>query len=372
MCHNGGTYDGIKCICLDQFYGPSCESMVDNVEVDNLCHNGGTYDGVKCICLDQFYGPSCESVVDRVEVGGKVNTTVIVNLRITNMNYTSVLSQTGSHEYYEFIKNFKLEMQVFYKDLPGYKDVIVISLSQGSVYVKHEVIVEAEYNENESVIKQYEEILQKVNQVLENFRNNNCTSESNGSKLCIDVDNSELTAVFPKSEKDRCNEVVQSGFQEHFQPIVVNNSLICVSSCSPNSKSYLNCHDGTCQLQKVTGAHCLCPKTETYVYTSQGCQGKILKAGLYGGIGAGIAALVIFIFTLSFFMFRKHQKKHTLFKDDDKSWYEDYDDEWSVERGITNLSEAVYEDYQQRFRPALENVDTTTQVKIQRPEVLKK
>ncbi|CAH2329948.1 Hypothetical predicted protein, partial [Pelobates cultripes] len=109
----------------------------------------------------------------------KVNTTVAVNLRITSITFTIGLSDNTSKEYQEFEVNFKLEMKGFYKDLPGYKDVIIIQLSQGSVYVDHEVIVEAEYSENNSVIKQYEEILQKVNQTLENSRNIDCTGESN-------------------------------------------------------------------------------------------------------------------------------------------------------------------------------------------------
>ncbi|CAH2329947.1 Hypothetical predicted protein, partial [Pelobates cultripes] len=69
-------------------------------------------------------------------------------------------------------------------------------------------------------------------------------------------------------------------------------------------------------------------------------------------------------------MFRKHHKKHTLFKDDEKSWYEDEDNdnEWSVQRGFTNLSDSGEEDSKQgsfsgkeSFRPALENVDTNIQ-----------
>ncbi|CAH2272827.1 Hypothetical predicted protein [Pelobates cultripes] len=358
---------------------PTPTTTTSNTETTpGLCRNGGTYDGVKCICLDQFYGPLCESVVDRVEIGDKVNTTVKVNLRITNRNYTAGLEKINSPEYNEFVDNFRSEMKRFYKDLPGYKDVIIISLSNGSVYVEYEVIVEAEYNENVSVTTQYEEIFQNVSKTMKNFINN-CTSKSTAAKLCVDETNIRLDPVSPKSEKELCNEAVQAGFAEHFEPMVINSSLICVSSCSPNSKSYLKCYEGTCQLEKVTGAHCLCPKTETYIYTFRGCQGKILKAGLYGGIGAGIGVLLIIIFTVGFIMIRKNQKKHTLFKDDENSLYEDDDNDWTAQRGIINLNSQQSENTETKgfevrrdtstyesFRSTDEDIPVRSRIKIVR------
>ncbi|XP_063305946.1 mucin-12-like [Pelobates fuscus] len=194
---------------------------------------------------------------------------------------------------------------------------------------------------------------------------------------------SSVTGEPPPSETELCNAKFDPGYREFYEPSIVGGKVTCVSICDPLAKSYYNCTPGSCQLKNNTGPHCLCPDTDKYVYTGSTCQGRIIKIGLYGGVGAAIAVLVIIIFTVVFLMLRiiKSKKEKNLFTNGESSWYEEYNDnEWSIERGFTNLNAVMEEaggdmssqgsySSKERFKPALENVDTSIEVKIQRPEI---
>ncbi|XP_056426186.1 mucin-17-like [Hyla sarda] len=117
------------------------------------------------------------------------------------------------------------------------------------------------------------------------------------------------------------------------------------------------------------------------MYRGSRCTGKILKSGLYGGIGAAIGVLAIIVATVAFLLFKSKKKTNwdTYSSDDNDLWYEDIEQEWNADRGITNLgsqgdyiedgSSGSSQSKKEKFRPRLENVDTTVEIKIQRPEV---
>ncbi|XP_053318362.1 mucin-3B-like [Spea bombifrons] len=272
-------------------------------------------------------------------------------------------------------------MKMVYGEITGYQDVEIKSVRKGSIIVNHSVIVEAEYTETVTVTEQYNDIVSNVETHLEELIKANCTNGNGSTALCIDS-NVKITDDPPKTKEELCFDRFEPGFREFYTPLVTAEGVICLSDCDPQSGRYLSCNGGACMLQNGTGPQCLCPNSEKYIYTGPRCQGKILKSQLYGGVGAAIAVLVVIILVIGFLMFRrkKDKKLDAFTKDQEDVWYDDNNSEWSVECGFTNLSETKEDDEgdssksgsfpsKQTFKPALENVDTSIKVKIQRPEI---
>ncbi|XP_075062620.1 mucin-3A-like [Mixophyes fleayi] len=288
-------------------------------------------------------------------------------------------------------------MGTIYSAIPGYKDVIILSLSKGSVVVDHEVIVEIEYKEEVNVAQNYEKIVQDLKTYLNELKAQNCTKlytaenakfksvtrgsllNTSNAGLCVDGAKDPIVNTKPlPTEEETCITNTPVGYENFYTPYMKDGVLTCVSHCNELSPKYLNCYIGSCQILNMTGPRCLCPDTNIYMYMSTQCQGKVLKAGVYGGVGATIALLFIIILTVAYLLYRK-QHLHTwdLFSDHQTdSWFDD-EDKWSVSSGIRFMdNESLYqsERYTARkesFKPALDKVDTSIQVKFVHPEVIK-
>uniref|UniRef100_A0A8C5QM05 SEA domain-containing protein n=1 Tax=Leptobrachium leishanense TaxID=445787 RepID=A0A8C5QM05_9ANUR len=161
------------------------------------CPNGGIFDGYKCICLDMFFGPLCESIENSVHVGRTTDLTVNVVHSIVNVEFIAELSDTFSNEYKDFVKDHQLMMMELFRDLPGFKDTIVLSLRQGSVIVDYSVIVEAAYDEHMSIVSQYDVIFDHVVQALQKFAQKTCNENAT---FCIDVHSIYTSPHYPLSE----------------------------------------------------------------------------------------------------------------------------------------------------------------------------
>ncbi|XP_053320127.1 mucin-3B-like isoform X1 [Spea bombifrons] len=422
--------------------------------IKNPCQNGAEYDGIKCICPDHLYGTYCELFTNRVEIGKIVNTTVKVELKISNRNYEE-LKDESSDKYKGFEKDFKEEMRLVYKDVKGYKDVNITAVKPGAggtryktkvrrnlvegwirdiecgdsnceagnravkgghkhdkpysedlldvknvreahrgvhksrdtmtrsenagIIVEHEVIIETQYEEDKNVTVKYEEIFQQIEEKLESVNaTDNC--DSNAS-LCFTPGSIKPNKVTPPSEKEMCQRVFGE-LGEYYYPDFSSTGLSCISICDTKLDGYYNCNEGTCQL-KQTGPQCYCPDTDKYIYGNSRCQGRILKAGLYGGVGGAIGfifILIIAIVTLFHLRRKKRDRKADAFSKDEDTWYEEAsDEEWKTQQGFRNLNggEVGGEDNsksssfsgKEYFKPTLANVDTTIQVKIQRPTI---
>ncbi|XP_073417757.1 uncharacterized protein [Dendrobates tinctorius] len=349
-----------------------------NIPTIQPCHNGGTYDGIKCICLDNFYGPFCENVIDRVVIGPSVTTTINVFLRFADLKFDKNFENDESAEYKKFEMDFKKDMKVVYKDVPGYKDVKILSISEGSVNVDYDVIIEIEYKSDINVTQQYNNVVKDVEKGLSSILCN--SSRDMPISNCIS-DGFQITKTENlKTEEELCLSNISAGFRDFYEPIVVEAGLVCVSHCDAISRSYTNCQDGSCQILNNTGPHCLCPKTDLYIYSSPNCNGKILKSGVYGGIGAAIAVLLIIICVVVVCFIREKRVKtwDPFANDEEKDWYDEEEEDWSV--GINNLVQDVdyvdqdsskdsFSSKREKFKPNLEAIDTTHEVKIQRPQV---
>ncbi|XP_040202631.1 mucin-12-like [Rana temporaria] len=179
-----------------------------------------------------------------------------------------------------------------------------------------------------------------------------------------------------------CMETIPEGFKEFYSPYFsTDEALTCISDCEDSSEKYKSCNKGTCQIRKQTGRACLCPDTEIYLYMYSDCKGPILKSGVYGGVGAAIAVLSLALITVTYLLFRRGKDKKLLEPfaiDQEDNWSEENDSEWHVDRGITNLPANVHEtngdssnniSSREKFKPTLDKIDTTIEIKIQRPEV---
>ncbi|KAG8548546.1 hypothetical protein GDO81_025031 [Engystomops pustulosus] len=267
-------------------------------------------------------------------------------------------------------------MKDVYKDVPGYQDVEILKIRNGSIVVDHNVIVEIAYKPDINVTEQFEEIIQSVEKELNKIVCN-ATAQKNDEKCIAEdyiVDRNETLPT----EYELCSMRVPLGFQDFYDPVVTNIGLVCVSQC----ETKFDCNGGSCQLKNITGPHCLCPRTDLYMYTSPNCNGKILKSGVYGGVGASIAILLVIICIIFFLVIRNKSDKSwdPFVTSDEVNWCDEVENEWHVDRGIVNLTNAFDNDDpdsssgsfasgRERFKANLENVDTTLQVKIQRPEV---
>ncbi|OCT90548.1 hypothetical protein XELAEV_18019164mg [Xenopus laevis] len=353
------------------------------ISTPSKCQNGGTYNGINCICPSNFYGPFCEFITD-LNLGKDFETIVKVTLKIINQEYTEALNDKTSAEYDIFESNFKTEMYKVYGNVTGYKGVQIGTVSRGSIVVEHNVTVKTEYKINTSVIEDYDEIFRDVNTVLKKLVMENCTGQENSS-LCVEA-SFTTEEVYPTSLEDQCKNGIPEDYLSFFSPLVTDKGLTCVSECNELSPRYMNCARGTCQIQSSKGTHCLCPDANEYLYTSARCATRISKPAIYGSTGAVAAVLLIIIITVVIILNRekRHKKRSTrepFSNDKEYKWYED-DEQWSTKnesipatnlalQGEGDIPQNRYHANKETFKPSLENVDTMVQLKIMRPEINK-
>ncbi|XP_068129517.1 mucin-3A-like [Hyperolius riggenbachi] len=231
---------------------------------------------------------------------------VKVELKFTNVEMTLNLLDHMTEDFKQFNAKFKSEMKTVYSGLsavPGYKDVIIRSIRQGSVIVEHDVVAEIEFKSDENITGQYDRTLQAVKRHLEELTSSNCTYGT--TPMCMDGNIPHVLAIPPRSEEELCRELVPDGYTEFYSPVLSSDGLSCVSRCHLRSPNYLHCNDGVCQVERATGPQCFCSRTDLYIYSTSQCSGRIAKLDLYVGGGVTIGVLVIIIVTLiGFYLYR--------------------------------------------------------------------
>ncbi|KAG8573854.1 hypothetical protein GDO81_008881 [Engystomops pustulosus] len=334
------------------------------------CQNGGTYDGIKCICTEFFYGPLCEYVIERFPPVEAVDTFVEVEVKF-EQEYSEELNDTNSETFKEFEENFKIKMNSVYQNVTGFKEVIILSIRKGSIIVDHKVIVEVKVMEDVNVTAEYEKIFEEVQTKLEDKleEEKNCTDP-----LCmssVDVKPGPTITL-----EEFCIATVPEGFTAYYTPLVNAEGLTCVSFCENESPKYVNCNTGRCTIRKNQGPHCLCPETSQYIYTSSNCAGRISKSAVYGGIGTAIVILAIIVITVGVLLFRKDWKKAESDDYDRSILQSEY--QTGNRYGLCNVLETSKEEEFYRytvpkiinFTTTLENIDPSLNVTTKRPEVI--
>nr|XP_025037857.1 mucin-3B-like isoform X1 [Pelodiscus sinensis] len=400
-CQNGGTPVGIECICPPAYYGPRCEqsnstasstttrpptaSLVTSSPstVSSLitspsattphtttltttprttttapqsttttttprttttttqsttkqdhtpeCQNGGIWDNGRCKCTSSFQGPRCEFAAEVIEVKAEVDVKVDVKLQVTSHKFTSALANSTTQEYKEFTASFKLQMKVVYLNVQGYKDVVILKLTQGSVVVDHYVLLALPVTEELNT--KFAEVTKQVEKKIEEAaQNQNCNSNNNSS-ICFNASSARVSeGEQPKfNGTEFCQKAAPEGYSQFYFPYLTKSSLSCISNCTKNTPGFLNCNYGQCQLTRA-GPQCFCSEMEAYWYPTERCDTRISKLGV--GLGLAVAGLVIVSAVLGIFLFRAKQTKthyslHSADTDVEK-WYENDLSEWST------------------------------------------
>ncbi|XP_061444941.1 mucin-3A-like isoform X2 [Rhineura floridana] len=380
-CENGGTHDGIKCLCLSLFYGPKCEFPVEIPSELEKCENGGTHDGIKCLCLSLFYGPKCEFPVEELEpVLETVPVTVEVQVRITSKKYKEELQNKSSEEYKTLEKTFTDEMNSVYENVAGYRGVVILNLRNGSIIVDHEVIIEAMINNNvnniEAVVQNLTETVREQ-LVIMNSTMNNCT---NSSTICFSAPtNPILNTTTHFSAEEFCRKIIHPKYVAYYYPDTTTGTLRCISNCTKDTLSSINCNHGVCRISE-RGPQCNCDDIETFWYVDNHCQTRFQKG--YVGFGLALAVLLVASAILAIFLIRaKRRKSGASWSDDAELWYGEDEEEWHPSKGLSFKNEGTAsrdskdtlhhkqgsQDRSKTFQLSLDSVDTSLQLQFQKP-----
>ncbi|KAI1229671.1 Mucin-3A, partial [Lamprotornis superbus] len=168
-CLNGGTWQDGKCFCPGGFQGDFCN--------DPVCQNGGTWVNGLCQCPPNFQGDSWSPDQGRQGWGGvgtpgslpygspllgqvTINATVEMTTKV-DVDFHDDLNDKTSEVYRDFESKFQnkgdgdhdegLDLFVFqtrqiYGHIEGYRGVEIRKLSQGSIVVDYEVLLEVPAN----------------------------------------------------------------------------------------------------------------------------------------------------------------------------------------------------------------------------------
>ncbi|XP_007940458.1 mucin-12-like, partial [Orycteropus afer afer] len=275
------------------------------------CENGATWDGKKCVCPQGFFGYQCESLlyVIPIEIPEKINATVEVLVKVTNRNFTGDLENTSSTEFQNFKKLFKDRMDKVYEELLAYRGVNVRKLLNGSIVVRHDVILQINYTlDFQDVLKDLIKTVKAkiVNETTKLQDPNKCQETS---VLCyseVDTDVNE-TPKLSFDPKEQCMRKAPKDFAQFYYVDELDNRLVCVTNCTAGTKTQLDCHQGTCQLQR-SGPRCLCPTSNTHWHWGETCEWSTSKSLVYGSVGAVVAVLVVTVVVLAIFLGR-YQKR---------------------------------------------------------------
>ncbi|XP_023672144.1 mucin-17-like isoform X2 [Paramormyrops kingsleyae] len=281
------------------------------------CLNGGTFINGVCHCLGNFEGSKCESYSSLVTIDSTDMATE-VKVKI-NETFHEEYTDPQSLQYKEFVQDFTNKMELVYRrKVENYMRLNIIKISQGSVVVEHEVVVNITNGPN---------ITEAVNQIPEEI--------VEALKLCMAGECSGIefletpTVVKPTfSPQLICDQHIPKEYRNYYTAIMETGGITCVSLCDSEHNNTKNCNTGDCRIMN-TGPTCKCP--EGYWYSETDCYGPIQKIAVFSVTGVLAAVLVIFVMTSIICMVYKGKQTKRLkgSKDDQMTeWVED-DFHWS-------------------------------------------
>ncbi|CAI5789767.1 Hypothetical predicted protein [Podarcis lilfordi] len=343
--------------------------------ITETCENGGTHDGIKCLCLSNFYGPKCEFPVEDMpfEVES-VPVTIEVQVKITNKEFVPELENQESEEYKNLEEEFKMQMDNVYQGVSGYQGVVILKLRKGSIIVDHEVIIKAVINNDVNIIdKTVQNLTEVVRKQLTAVNSTQEECNTGNSSFCFSASPDPiLSASTNFSAEAACRKNIDPRYADYYYPDNSTGTLRCISNCTKDTKNTMNCNNGLCSLSE-RGPYCRCNDVESFWYMDDRCQTPIRKSDV--GFGVGLAVLAVISTILAIFLLRaRWRKSRSSFSDDAEAWYEEDEEEWKPSGGLTIVNEgAANEESQDRnrsFQVSLDSVDTTTQMQFQKPTAL--
>ncbi|XP_010212871.1 PREDICTED: mucin-3B-like, partial [Tinamus guttatus] len=371
-CLNGGTWDGNKCICVDGFSGSLCEYPI--------CQNGGTWEGGLCYCLPNFQGNECQLVKENIEINDVnqcsqdffwpgevvVNATVEMKAKVTNQIFTEDLRNRSSPAFQDFEEKFKDQMDVLYKNILGYQGVVVLNLTEGSIVVDYKVILKIPVTSTlnsttESIVKDLVSII--------NTSDTCCETDPSLCSFCFNSTFTNVTSyTVDDVDEDLCDGQVPEEFKDQYSVVLTKDGVICATRCDQRVANPYTCTHGTCYVDR-SGPLCECSDQAAFWYMDKTCSSRLSKVGV--AVGVPVAVLVIATTVFTIFLIRT-QRKNTEYREKLSSRSELYDDEdenWSSPHGFGTSNQAA--SWEGSETPnvyiSLENVDTSRQIRIQKP-----
>ncbi|XP_077326635.1 mucin-3A-like isoform X2 [Lithobates pipiens] len=271
----------------------------------------------RCPCPQYLYGKNCMFIQDDIRLD-KVIAKLAVTVHVENVIFTPELEDTTSQAYQTFQKRFIEEIKPFYNSkISNFKDVKINKARNGSIVVDHEVLLTVNFRNYMEETKQTEQLL------LRYLKEAICTSSS-PDKLCFRVNTSTVTAK-EVSLTELCSEdeAIPEEMKMYFHGLNETTFLLCMTECSENNESPINCNWGMCSTS-AAGSNCNCDISDEYWYTGSHCETPISKPGVIAGVTVGLIILVIIIMVLviAFCWRRRVADNETLLEDGgNKHWY---------------------------------------------------
>lgn len=357
-CLNGGTWDGNKCICPDEYYGPLCEFP--------MCQNGGTWNNGICQCPPNFHGVECQLVTDTIEVADvEVNATVDMKVKVDNRNFTDDLNNSSSQAFKDFEMEFKQQMAELYRNVKGYQGVVIHSLSNGSIIVNYTVLlkVPATATANSTVQSISAELVAAVNSYT------NCCQSNASCGFCFNSSFTNITSYrADEVDANLCVNQVPEEFKNYYSPIVTKLGVFCVTRCDKRVANPYTCTYGTCVVER-TGPRCECSDQAAFWYLDSVCASRVSKVGVAVGVPVAVLAIVATVFTVFLLRTRRENLEYREKLSSRSELYDDEDENWSSPQGFASSNEAA--NWEGSETPnvyiSLENVDTSQKIHIQKP-----
>ncbi|XP_062496336.1 mucin-3A-like [Pezoporus occidentalis] len=318
-----------------------------------------------------------------------------LNVTVTNFNFTKDLLDPTSEAYGAFEELFQRESMRIYGTTSGYEGVRILTLSPGSIVVTHEVFFTLVVPKN--VSQDMEDITQGLVQTLKDVEAGQGVCQHETDILCLKVPpDPVIRSMTETSDLDElCRIRAPPGYSQFYFTDTVGGLISCITACTPNRPTSLDCHYGQCRVT-LQGPSCFCQDEAFFWYSGPQCSGRISKVAT--GLGLVATVLLLTCIVLGIIVARERQRRRMLSDHQSSvagSWYEEDSLSWRSPDGF------LYSDVgaggtirdpstrswgrpsppqphrgggesQRSFTPALEMVDTSVPMKISRPQVATK
>ncbi|XP_064900244.1 mucin-3A-like [Columba livia] len=230
--------------------------------------------------------------------------------------------------------------------------------------------------ETNNTTETFEETTRMVVQRLreEQAAQGNC--QHNTSILCLNLSPNPIVRNMTQASSliEICRQRAPSDYRDFYFPLTTEDTIQCITNCTPNTRSTLDCHFGQCHVTRA-GPQCSCYDETLYWYTGDNCSGRISKVAMALGLVATI--LLIGCVVLTIILVRNYHKKKYKLSDPQTyagdNWYEADGFTWRSPDGFLyrNMVAAgpTGDDTLSNFTPSLDLVDTSRPMRISRPEL---
>ncbi|XP_061300473.1 mucin-3A-like [Pezoporus flaviventris] len=292
---------------------PSTLTPATSLIPTGFCYNGGTHDGIKCLCTPIFYGPLCEFSTESIDTNlpfpGTIMAQAELNVTVTNFNFTKDLLDPTSEAYGAFEELFQRESMRIYGTISGYEGVRILTLSPGSIVVTHEVFFTLVVPKN--VSQDMEDITQSLVQTLKDVEAGQGLCQHETDILCLKVPpDPVIRSMTETSDLDElCRIRAPPGYSQFYFTDTAGGLISCITACTPNRPTSLDCHYGQCRVT-LQGPSCFCQDEAFFWYSGPQCSGRISKVAT--GLGLVATVLLLTCIVLGIIVARERQRRRML------------------------------------------------------------